>query len=68
MNTENRCAVCGKELDSVEDYFDCIDDFGLVMKGYGQYYVPMYEGIIVDPNTHEWAGFQSCRKCSGERP
>ena len=28
------------------------------------YFVPMYEGRIVNPNTHEWGGYDACKECS----
>jgi hypothetical protein len=29
----------------------------------GGYYLPMYEGKIVNPDKHEWAGFSVCDEC-----
>lgn len=63
MKLEIKCNVCGSFLDDVEDYFNVKDEYGLEYRS-GEYYVPMYEGEIVNPNTHEWAGFQSCKKCA----
>lgn len=72
------CAVCGVEICthgrqsvSVRDgtwRWKCLD---CGEEGDGQhpytYYVPMYEGRVVDPDTHEWGGYPACRNCA-ERP
>ena len=64
------CTVCGKEVCNHWKYktngrvWECLvcGDSG---KGEPfQYYVPMFEGKVVNPNTHEWAGFLACKECS----
>lgn len=69
------CAVCGKELcyhsklhvwcDDAGWHWECLEcgDNGKGTHGI-TYFVPMYEGRVVNPNTHEWAGFDACKECS----
>ena len=41
------CGICNKDIPLVN----------------GGYYLPMYEGRVVNPNKHEWAGFPVCNEC-----
>lgn len=54
------------DLKSVR-FGSCIDVFkaysGDGVRGI-TYFLPMYEGKVVNPNTHEWAGFDACKECS----
>jgi hypothetical protein len=38
----------------------CNQDIMLVDGGYS---LPMYEGKVVNPDLHEWAGFPVCEVC-----
>ena len=44
-----RCEMCGESGEGVEP---------------SRYYVPMYEGKVVNPDNHEWDGFDACKECS----
>ena len=44
-----RCRLCGDSGEGYDPY---------------SYFVPMYEGEVVNLNTHEWAGFEACKECS----
>ena len=72
-----KCTVCGKDFcnhgrysifiphGEVKWHWRCRDcgDSGEGINPV-QYFVPMYEGKVVDPDTHEWAGFEACNECS----
>ena len=44
-----RCSLCGEAGEGANPT---------------SYYVPMYEGEVVNPDTHEWGGFDACKECS----
>ena len=44
-----RCHLCGDSGEGAEP---------------DHYFVPMYEGVVVNPDTQEWAGFDACKECS----
>ena len=41
------CGICNKEIPMLD----------------GGYYLPMYEGRVVNPDKQEWAGFSVCDEC-----
>jgi len=45
----SKCEVCGEAFDTPHPIV---------------WFVPMYEGKVVNPDIHEWAGFEACKECS----
>jgi hypothetical protein len=49
---ETKCGICGCHM---------------IVPYYGGYYLPMYEGKVVNPDIQkEWGGFSVCSKCYHE--
>ena len=76
MKTEEYCcAACGKELCSHWRYRTNGVTCKCLVCGEAfdnpspiNYFAPMYEGEVVNPDTHEWGGYDACKECSDQVP